>query len=194
MGNSITVHPVTSYWWGCWGMAATTRDKDWVHVMNGLVKTKFHLHVCFSAFTIVNWERAYDTFDKTLLDTCFSAKADFVVIRLGENAIYSERYEPAFSEPIQYVQSKEPSALIVVTGCFWPSSNKEPAQKKAAAKHSCAFVSLEDLFYVSANLSTTATLVYGDDETWHSISEAGIWLKPSRFILPIPVCRPLQNG
>ena len=29
IGNSITRHSLSSYWWGDWGMAASTKDKDY---------------------------------------------------------------------------------------------------------------------------------------------------------------------
>lgn len=38
LGNSITLHGECSYWWGEWGMAASSRDKDFVH----LVEKMFH--------------------------------------------------------------------------------------------------------------------------------------------------------
>ena len=41
IGNSITLHPVCSYWWGSWGMAASSIDKDYVHQVQAGLSQKY---------------------------------------------------------------------------------------------------------------------------------------------------------
>ena len=33
IGNSITYHGICSYWFGSWGMASSSRDNDFVHLV-----------------------------------------------------------------------------------------------------------------------------------------------------------------
>ena len=33
LGNSITLHSPCSYWWGSWGMAASSAEHDFVHIL-----------------------------------------------------------------------------------------------------------------------------------------------------------------
>lgn len=172
LGNSITRHPITSFWWGDWGMAATTREKDWVHRLNVKIQGTNPVAPSFNAYNIANWEVAHNTFDKTAYDSYFAGDEDLVVIRLGENALDDANYQADFELLIDYVKSKAPLARIVVTGNFWTSSSRELKQKTASDNKGCIWVQLNQLDSATYK-STLGTSVYGDDLAWHLISDGG---------------------
>jgi hypothetical protein len=172
LGNSITLHGIASFWWGNWGMAATTRDKDWVHVLQTKLATRYGAAPAFEAYNIAAWETAHNTYDKTQMDGYFDGDEDLVVLKIGENVSYDANYQNNFDLLIKYIRSKAPQARIVVCGCFWTSSEKDTAQKNASDANSCIWVKLSQLDN-AANKSTLDTQVYGDDLQWHTISDGG---------------------
>lgn len=172
LGNSITIHPITSYWWGEWGMAASTRAKDWVHQLNTKIQGLNPIAPTFSAHNIGAWEQAHTTFDKNAFNSYFAGDEDLVVIRLGENVSDLTNYEMSFNNLITYVKSKAPLAKIIVTGNFWVNTNKDLAQKNASDSSGCTWVQL-DYLDAPAYKATLGTMVYGDDNQWHTISDGG---------------------
>ncbi len=172
LGNSITRHPITSFWWGDWGMAATVREKDWVHRLNVKIKGTRTTTPIFSAQNIADWEINHGTYNLNLMDSYFAGDEDLVVIRLGENVGVFTNYETNFNDLIAYVKSKAPLARIVVTGNFWTNSTKEIAQKNASDANACIWVQLNQLDSATYK-STLDTSVYGDDLAWHLVSDGG---------------------
>ncbi|RZM14589.1 MAG: SGNH/GDSL hydrolase family protein, partial [Pedobacter sp.] len=65
LGNSMTIHApsVELGWYGNWGMAASSKDKDYVHIL----ETKLQMPVV--PVNISAWERNHTTFDLSTLDT-----------------------------------------------------------------------------------------------------------------------------
>lgn len=56
IGNSITKHVINDYWWNEIGMAATSQDKDYVHLISSYVRrfTRRSLHECGEFFSLGN--------------------------------------------------------------------------------------------------------------------------------------------
>ncbi len=176
LGNSITKHGITSYWWGDWGMAASQREKDFVHVLNSLLTQKEKNNVIFKAFSIGHWEFDTKNYDKSNFDSHFDGDEDLIIIRLGENVSNSEdvmdTYEDDFVSLIDYVKTKSPQAKIIITGNFWKNDKKDEKQRNAALKRNCSWVELSYLD-IPENRCTLDTKVFGDDGKWHLISEGG---------------------
>lgn len=172
LGNSITRHGLDSFWWGDWGMAASVREKDWVHVLNSRFEALFGTAPTFDAQNISGWEMDYENYNKANYDGYFDGDEDLVVLRIGENAVYSSAYQDAFDLLIKYIKAKAPNARIVVTGNFWTSNLKDVAQKNASDANACLWCPLSQLDN-STNKATLTTLVYGDDLAWHTISDGG---------------------
>ena len=103
LGNSITKHPVTSYWWGEWGMAASKKENDFVHKLEKLLQTT-NRNCKVEGYQIWDWERNHTTYDKSNLDTFFISKPDLVIIRLGENVGSLTNFDVSLQDLVNYIK------------------------------------------------------------------------------------------
>lgn len=178
LGNSITIHPVTNYWWGRWGMAASDRPYDWVHVFQAKLVADGNASASVHACNISAWERDYATDDLSCLDTCLTGSEDLVIIRLGENATFSEDYLSAFTALIDSVQKHCREARILITGNFWPDDDKDWVQREVATAKGCLWVELQNL-YNETNCPKITDRVMGDDGRSHLICSNSIGVAKS---------------
>ena len=173
-GNSITKHGITDFWWGEWGMAATVKEKDYVHVLNGLLEEKYNNTIDFEPVNIAPWEGDSKTFDKEQINKYLDGTEDVVVIRIGENVGGNTlaAYKEELSALVKYMKSRSPNACYVITGNFWTNKAKDEVQKAVAEEYGCLWLTL-DQFDTDENKCTLDTKVFGDDGKWHVISEGG---------------------
>lgn len=152
IGNSITRHEPKSEigWDNDWGMAASAREKDYVHIAVQLLEKKFgKVNYCiancgewelnyYQDDMISNWEKARNFY------------ADIVVIRIGEN-IWQARDKFAeyplakrYAEMVEYF-SVNPSAKVLLTTLFWRNDSIDEAIKQVAQEKGYILVDLNDL-------------------------------------------------
>lgn len=118
LGNSVTYagpnEPLG--WYGDWGMAASARDSDYVHVL----KRSFQLrdpNVVVSIKNIQEFELNFtnynfDTELKSLRDT----HPDIVILRIGENLkanIDLNVFEQRYKDLINYFKADNPKVIVV---------------------------------------------------------------------------------
>ncbi len=132
VGNSITRHaPKPSIGWNHdWGMAASAKEKDYVHlVVKGLKERYGAIDYCIAQ--MADWECDYTKTDE-ILHTYYQPARDFgadiVIIRICEN-IKSEMHEeinckPYFDQMIQFMIT-EKTKQVIVTDSFWRKENIE---------------------------------------------------------------------
>lgn len=111
LGNSITLHGINSYWWGEWGMAASTRENDFVHKLESKINSRGLNYVC-TPVNIANWETSLDL-NSVNFSALKIADYDVVVIRLGENIsddVESEVCEMALKELISSIKKQNKDA------------------------------------------------------------------------------------
>ena len=53
IGNSITIHPLNEYWWNECGMAATTVENDYVHLVASALDANYYAYNFFSSLVLV---------------------------------------------------------------------------------------------------------------------------------------------
>src|SRR5512137_8311 len=108
LGNSITLHgPKTDIGWtGNWGMAASSEDQDYVH----LVASALALHIGSKPRILVrniaDFERTYATYDVAAqMREFFAFDPDLVVLAIGENvpALESENARRQFKEGVMRI-------------------------------------------------------------------------------------------
>lgn len=176
IGNSITIHPITSFWWGEWGMAASEREKDWVHLVLAHAKLA-NPSAMASAYNFVNWEQANTSAERRAvlpeLDTFLVADADCVIVKLCENIQTYTTLTEDFRELIQYVRSKCKNAKVFVGGSWWNGEFRDDKIKAACDAEGVTFSSQSHLYTVE-NQCGLGTIVKGDDGQDHVVDNAGV--------------------
>ncbi|WCT12268.1 SGNH/GDSL hydrolase family protein [Mucilaginibacter jinjuensis] len=128
LGNSITYSPTNSSlgWTGSWGMAASTADKDYVH----LLTTRFqqiNKSCVVQAHNIAVFETNYDTYDfDSDLKTYRDSKPDLLILRIGENvqaSFDSIAFAKKYQGLIAYMKTNNPNLKVLAVGSFW--SNRD---------------------------------------------------------------------
>jgi len=176
LGNSITKHPITSFWWGEWGMAASVAEKDFVHVLENMVQAQNPTTV-FDCTNIAAWEQNYNGYDKTQLNP-FLAGKDMVIVRLGENVVYGADYQAAIESLFDYIRAYNPDVTLITTGQFWRNDPKEAAMVAAAAVKNVPFIQLDQLDN-AGNKSVMGAIVYDAEGNPHAIDNQGVANHPS---------------
>lgn len=161
LGNSITHHGPSAAvgWSGDWGMAASSAENDFVHVLKAkLTKQSPSTILDYRERNIADWERdfAYDFQSDNVTKELLQFKPDLLIIRLGENVkedyAIKNNYAAALKKLI--ADFSTPKTHVIITGNFWTSSKKDSIQMKVAVDNGYEFVSLSDLAADGKNQAT----------------------------------------
>lgn len=195
IGNSITQHPVYGdYWWGEWGMAASSEDKDYYHIVADKIANEKDEYTT-QALNFTIWEEPFYEREDALkyLEGYVDETLDLVTIQLGENiyqdsssdtetasksksskssstssATFEEKLADDYEDLIHYIKEKAPNAKILVIGEFWTDDTKDSAKQKACQETGATFVSLSEIQDLSYRVGTD-TEVEGADGVMHTI-------------------------
>ena len=152
VGNSITLHnPKPSIgWYGEWGMAASSAEKDFCHLIMHDIRKK-HPQTSFMIVQAAQWEwdfwaepkdypkqlKAIDIFDP-----------DIVIFRIGENVNKEKCAEHDFNKGFMTLCdhiSNGGKRKLLITETFWVSPWTTKGLLDAANKHSDGIIPLSDL-------------------------------------------------
>lgn len=151
VGNSITLHGVKPDigWHWLWGMAASAKEKDYVHQTMRMVREIAPV----AGYMIAQaswWELGFWKHEEMLeqVRAAREYEADIVVIRLGDNTreemLAGRDYEEAFCRMAQYFNPTG-RAKLIITSQFWPHPEKDACIKAAAERLGAAYVDISDL-------------------------------------------------
>ena len=196
LGNSITVHgPAPAIGWtGDWGMAASAREKDYVHQLLARISRAAGGTPKVMIRNIADFERKLAGFNiREALKEELAFEADVVIIAIGENAASPKTDEARkqFSDAVgnlldQLRQHGHPK--IFVRSQFWPDAEKDRLLKKASDDAGGIFVDLGKLGLDPANSARSERSIEhagvaghpGDrgmaaiaDELWRAMKQAG---------------------
>lgn len=197
-GNSVTYGEITeNIWWGDWGMAASSKEKDYVHLISSELEQTLYRPVVTEVYNLKSWELAknrtsmLEEFEETLDET-----TDLVTIQSGENITqYQETLEIDYFDLLSFIRRKAPNAQILMLGeLLWPSEKIEAAKQTACQACEITFIDMTqflndyDAFYKS---SLGAEIVGADGEI-HVISDEEVAAHPNdegmaciaRLVLP----------
>ncbi|MBR4072907.1 MAG: SGNH/GDSL hydrolase family protein [Clostridia bacterium] len=149
MGNSITLHGIKHDigWHNHWGMAASAKEKDYVHIIEKEVK-KIHSDATFCICQVANWERGYKNGKElySLYEPARDFGADIIIARLIENCPYvdfdADVFKTEYLNLIKYL-SKSDTKVILTTG-FWKHTGDE-AIRELGKENGIPVVELGDL-------------------------------------------------
>jgi lysophospholipase L1-like esterase len=155
LGNSITKHgPAKDLGWtGNWGMAASSEDKDYVHLLYARLcasqAQKPELIICaLGGGTIIGKLAAN-------LPAITAHAADLVIIQLGENdhTVTKEGFEEPYEKLIEAAKKANPAARIFCCGTWQGGAARDKMIKNACLRQGAVFV---DISAVYANPAASA--------------------------------------
>lgn len=149
VGNSITRHGVKEDigWFRDCGMAASCKEKDYVHQTVALLEKKFGA-IDYCIVHAADWERRF--YDPSVLEAFREGKefdADIVIIRIGENSdtekVKTVAYAPCFEEMIDFFRNDH--CRVYVTSLFWRYDPFDVPIKEVADKRGFRYIPIDDL-------------------------------------------------
>lgn len=152
LGNSITYHSkdLKVGWSGDWGMAASSPDSDYVH----LLKKKFLQYdstISLNVGGIANtFERKFWNMNQSDFTKFKAYNADLIILKIGENINDSlvksnpQEFERDLELLVQNIKSKS-DANVCIAASFWPNKFIDTSIEKICAKNNWLFVGLSDL-------------------------------------------------
>lgn len=159
LGNSITLHgpAPTIGWSGNWGMAASTGDKDYVHLVLRAIAETAGKEPLSRVANIADFERRFESYDiDTSLRKDLAFKADLIIVAIGENvpALTTEHQKVTFKARLVQMLTtfrENGSPVIVVRSCFWPNRVKDSILEEACKEVGGLFVDMSPLGKDAAN-------------------------------------------
>jgi alpha-galactosidase len=150
VGNSITKHgPKADIdWHGNWGMAATSEDKDYVHLVTKALAAKHGAQPEILVKNVADFERnhvGYDIAGKFADAAAF--KADLIILCIGENVAALKTPEAQADYQAQVTAllkalKTNPKAAIIVRSSFWANPAKDSAMRQACEAVGGTFVDI----------------------------------------------------
>ena len=150
VGNSITLHGIRPEigWYHEWGMAASAKDKDYVHLLETKIK-QLDPNATFCVCQVAEWERRYKEGSSVLsqYEAARAFNADLIILRFIEN-VPKEGYESdtflcELDALVNYLNVTGKAKLIITTG-FWRHPGDSDIRTYANEK-GITFVELGDL-------------------------------------------------
>jgi alpha-galactosidase len=153
VGNSITKHgPKDDIdWHGNWGMAATSADKDYVHLVTRALAAKQGATPTIMIKNVADFERnhvGYDIAGKFADAAGF--KPDLIILCIGENvaALKTPEAQAKYQEQVTALLKtlkSNPKAQVIVRSSFWANTAKDGAMLLACEAVGGKFVDISAL-------------------------------------------------
>ena len=152
LGNSITLHgkKASIGWTNTCGMAASSPEKDYVHILSRAVGTITGTAPVTMVQNISDFEKRYETYDLAQLNKALDFKADTIIVAIGENvpALASEEAKAKFKASVLKLLTAlkgSNNPTIVVRSSFWQNKAKDETLKQACAEAGGVFADISGL-------------------------------------------------
>jgi hypothetical protein len=147
LGNSIVLHSPSPElgWYGDWGMAASARDSDFVHLLIRDIHTK-DTSVVVKFMNIADFERGFDSYNMSILDSL--RNPDMLIMKISENVNDKKALEDNFisyyDKLVKYIAPEDKSIKVIVDG-FWVNRNVNRLIEEYAIQNNLLFVTTTSL-------------------------------------------------
>ncbi len=186
VGNSVTCNDPSELWWSNWGMAATTEENDYVHVLSRWLAGQAGKPVTTMVVSIKDWEVAPDRMAALEQYTeYFNEYTDLVTLQTGENITEGkETLGEDYPALVQMIKEKAPNAQILMLGTvLWsPKEEIENPKREACAQNGIPYIDVSDFRAEYDNntfRSALGTEVYGSDGSIHAIDNEVVAAHPN---------------
>jgi lysophospholipase L1-like esterase len=176
VGDSITNHaPAASLaWTGTWGMAATSVDKDYVHLFLAKLAEAQGAGAPAPEVWIDAVGGGKITDKIALADKITAFHADLALVQLGENDnkdVTAEGFQQPYEKLLAAIRAGNPSARILCIGVWgiWPTGDqtKNIMVRAACQKYGATFADLGAAFANPANRAASEHLFTNVAVNWH---------------------------
>jgi hypothetical protein len=175
LGNSITLHgPKADIGWaGNWGMAASSEDKDYVHLVTGALAKHSGSTPHIMVRNIADFERSYATYDVDgQMKDLFAFDPDLVILAIGENVptLGSEDAKAQFKAGVMKILGcalAKRHPLVVVRSSFWADPTKDQVLRLACQEADAIFVNAGPLGREAANAARSERSFTNDGVASH---------------------------
>lgn len=174
-GNSITQHGVCNYWWNNIGMAASTEEKDYFHLVLRQLEKK-HGQVNALRQNIGLWE--IQATDRTeVLDVyndCLKESWDLITLQFGENIQDTTTFAQDCEEMLNHIKTRAPKSRIVMLGNLWERGDCEKMKQAAAKKYGIEYIYMDEIKDNKEYESSIGATVYDAEGNPHKIEHQGV--------------------
>lgn len=179
IGNSITVHGICDYWWTERGMAASTTQKDYYHLVTDRL-VQVHGQINTTALNLSSWETVSTDRAQTLqlAEDYLCDEIDMITVQLGENAKELDTFRADFEYLLTYLSAKAPNAKIIVVGDFWEMEDRDAIKRAVCAKRGIAYADLSAIKDNREYMCPMGTVIYDDDGQTHTVEHGGVASHP----------------
>jgi len=155
LGNSLVRHSPSPEigWYGDWGMAASVKDSDLVHL---LISDIHHVDpsVVINFKNIADFERNFDTYLLSNLDSL--KNPDMLIMKIAENVNDQKAIDDHFilwyDKLIKYIAPNDQSVKVIADG-FWAKESINRLIEEYAIQKGYSYISLVGLSKDSTNMA-----------------------------------------
>ncbi len=163
LGNSITWHPAAEKigWTTEWGMAASAKEKDYVHLVASGLADLTGKKPEIQAVNIADFERGLSSYDiEVKLKKSFDFQPTLVVVAIGENVAVLKtdeaktQFQTSFAKLLTAIHSHGKPTLVV-RSCFWADTAKDGIMREACVAAGGIFVDIGELGKDKTNFASS---------------------------------------
>lgn len=127
LGNSISLHGVSAAigWNHISGMAASSIDKDYVHILLNRLSNDKKYQIEYVVVNISDFEKDFINFDYSRLDILLEFQPDITIFQIGENVSVNNlvnnpiKFTTSYLKLLEYIKSNNKIVCIP----FWPKKD-----------------------------------------------------------------------